>query len=124
MKRLRTRLRAFIPALVIGCAVVASCWSAGALARKRRVNGARASLPAMSAKREQVDERAAHALRAGMPALQSLAFEANDGQADPAVKFLARSGRHQLLLMSRSVVVRSLKGSVGIEFARASDSSK
>src|SRR2546425_12683295 len=114
MKRFHKRIRVVIPAHVILAAVVASCWSAGVLARKERVHGARASLPAMSAKRELVDERAAHALRAGMPALQSLAFEANGGQADPAVKFLARGGRHQLLLTSRSVIVRSLKGSVGI----------
>src|SRR5204863_5982351 len=56
-------------------------------------------------------------------ALQSLAFEANDGQTDAAVKFLARSGKHQLLLTSRSVVLRALNGSLGIEFAGASDSS-
>ena len=46
-------LRALIPALVIGIAVVASCLTASVLARKERVNGARASLPAVSAKREQ-----------------------------------------------------------------------
>jgi hypothetical protein len=57
-----------------------------------------------------------------MPALQSLAFEANDGQADAAVKFLARSARHELLLTSRSVILQSPKGSVGIEFAGASAS--
>src|SRR5205814_1315236 len=92
--------------------------------RKERLDGARASLPAMSANREPIDGRAAHALRAGMPALQSLAFEANDGQADPSVKFLARSGRHQMLLTSHSVVLGSLKGSLGIEFAGANHSSK
>src|SRR5438093_1515777 len=103
MKQSRRRIRVVIPTLVIGIAVVASCWSAGVLARKERVHGARASLPSMSAKRKQVDERAAHALRAAMPALQSLAFEANDGQADAAVRFIARGRGHQLLLTSRSV---------------------
>jgi uncharacterized repeat protein (TIGR01451 family) len=75
----------------------------------------------LNAKREPT-ERVADGLRAGMPALQSLAFEANEGQADAAVKFLARSARHQLLLTSRSVILRSLKGSVGIEFAGANAS--
>src|ERR1043166_8602439 len=116
MKRFHKHFRALIPALVIGVGLIASCWG--------RLDGARASLPAMSAKREPVNERATPALRAGMPALQSLAFEANDGQADAAVRFLARSGSHQLLLTSRSVILRSIRGSFGIEFAGASDSSR
>ncbi len=110
--------------LAFGVAVLASCWDSGVLARKEHLDGARASLPASSAKREPIDERAAHALRAGMPALQSLAFEANDGQADAAVKFLARSGSHQLLLASRSVILRSTTGSFGIEFAGANESTR
>jgi aldose sugar dehydrogenase len=125
MKRINNRRsRVLIPALVIGVAILASCLSASVLARKARLDGARASLPAMNAKREYLDERAKPALRAGMPALQSLAFEANDGEANASVKFLARSGSHQMLLMSRSVILRSFRGSFGIEFAGASDSSK
>src|SRR5204863_1016619 len=54
------------------------------------------------------------------PALQSmasfpLAFEANAGQADPSVKFLAQSGKSELLLASRSVVIQSSK-SFGVKF--------
>jgi uncharacterized repeat protein (TIGR01451 family) len=120
-KRRTLQIRALIPAILIGIAVVASCWSAGALARKGRLDRAPAPLPALNAKREPA-ERVAPARRAGMPALQSLAFEANQGQADAAVKFLARSAGHQLLLTSRSVILRSLKGSVGIEFAGANAS--
>src|SRR5436190_11192838 len=123
MKQSHKRLRALIPAVVIGVAVLASCWSAGVFARKGRLDAARASLPAMSASREPIDERAAHALRAGMPALRSVAFEVNEGQADRAVKFLARSGSRQLLLTSRSVILRSFKESLGIEFAGANYSS-
>jgi hypothetical protein len=52
-----------------------------------------------------------------MPALQSLAFEANDGQAPADVKFLARAGKHQLLLTARSLTLRSLDGPIRIEFA-------
>jgi len=59
---------------------------------------------ALSAQRQQIDERAAPDLRAGMPALQSLAFEANEGQVDASVKFLARSGGHQLQLNARSII--------------------
>src|SRR4030095_6137097 len=120
-KRRTLQIRVLIPAILIGIAVVVSCWSAGVLARKGRVDRARAPLPALNAKREPT-ERVADGWRAGMPALQSLAFEANEGQADAAVKFLARSARHQLLLTSRSVILRSLKGSVGIEFAGANAS--
>src|SRR5438093_12352118 len=63
---------------------------------------ARTSLSAVSAKREEPD-RAARASFAGTPALQSianspLAFEANAGQADPSVKFIARAGASKLLL--------------------------
>jgi uncharacterized repeat protein (TIGR01451 family) len=126
MKPLRRQFHpgALIPGLLIAIAVLVSCLSGRVLARKERLAGAQASLPATSAQREPVNERAAPALRAGMPALQSLAFEANDGQADAAVKFLARSGRHQLRLSSRSVVLQSIDGSVGIGFAGANDSSK
>jgi uncharacterized repeat protein (TIGR01451 family) len=124
MKRFHRRLRVLIATLVIGVAVLASCWSAGVLARRGRLDGARASLPPMSAKREPMDERGAHALRAVMPALRSVAFEVNEGQTDRAVKFLARSGSRQLLLTSRSVILRSFKGSLGIEFAGTNYTSK
>src|SRR5580765_8780237 len=117
MKSSSKHVRALIPTVVVAIAVVASCWSSGVLARKARLNGARASLPALPTTPEPTNERVTHAMRAGMPALQSLAFEANDGQADPAVRFLARSARHQLLLTPRSVILQSAKGSVGIEFA-------
>src|SRR5580765_2709756 len=102
MKRFHRRVRALIPTLVIGSVLLASYWNGGVSARKAHVDGARASLPAV--KREPIDERAAHALRAGMPALRSVAFEANEGQADRAVKFLARSDGHQLLLTSHSII--------------------
>ncbi len=58
-----------------------------------------------------------------MPALHSLAFESNEGQADANVKFLARTASYQLLLTPRSVNIRSQNGSVGIEFAGANDES-
>src|SRR6185436_14299632 len=113
-------VRLATPALVIALALVASCLSAGVLARRGRVDGARALLPAPGAKRAQIDEHAAPALRAGMPALQSLVFEANEGQANQAIKFLARADGHELLLTSRSVIARSRKGSVAFSFAGAS----
>ncbi|PYS75038.1 MAG: hypothetical protein DMF73_02160, partial [Acidobacteria bacterium] len=64
-----------------------------------------------------------HALRAGTPALQSmanfpLAFEANAGQADPPVKFIARAGKSALLLTPRSITVQSRK-SFGVKFVGA-----
>jgi uncharacterized repeat protein (TIGR01451 family) len=117
MNRTHKRIFPLIAALVIGIAVVASC----VLARKGRAGGTRASLPAMSSAKR--DERTAHALRAEMPALHSLTFEANHGQADAAIRFLARSGNHQLLLTSRSVILRSTKGSIGMAFAGANQSS-
>ena len=120
MNQTHKRIPTLIALLVITIAVVVSC----VLARKGSAGGARASVPASTAKRKQIDERAAPALRAGMPALQSLAFEANEGQVDPSVKFLARTGKHQLLLTARSLTLRSLDGSVGIEFAGASDAAK
>lgn len=124
LKRKRFHLRALIPAIVISIAVLASCWSAGVLARKELQHGARASLPAGFAPREPSEKRTANALRAGMPALQSLAFEANVGQADASVKFLARGGGQQLLLTSSSIILRTLKGSAAIEFAGANDSTQ
>src|SRR5438477_5497310 len=84
--------------------------------------GARASLSTASATREEC-ERSAHALRVGTPPLQSmanfpLAFEANAGQADPAVKFLARAGKSELLLTSRAIRVQS-RESFGVQFVAA-----
>src|SRR5882724_1372579 len=57
------------------------------------------------------------------PTLQSmanfpLAFEANAGQADPSVKFLARTGNSELLLTSRSITIQSRK-SFGVQFVAA-----
>src|SRR6476620_3929945 len=116
MNQTHKRIPTLTALLVITIAVVGSC----VLARKGSAGGA-ASWPAF---RPEPTERAEPALRAGMPALQSLAFEANEGQVDPSVKFLARTGKQQLLLTARSLTLRSLDGSVGIEFAGASDSAK
>src|SRR5215831_606765 len=110
-------VRALMPVLVIGVVVIASYFGAGVSADKER---AVASRPTMSGQHAPSDKRAARALRAGMPALQSLAFEKNDGQADTAVKFLARAGDHDLLLTARAVIARSRAGSVGFTFAGAS----
>jgi|GEM_PF-260838 len=118
MNQTHKRIPTLIALLVITIAVVVSC----VLARRGSAGGARASVPALSAQRQQIEERAAHDLRAGMPALQSLAFEANEGQVDASVKFLARSGGHQLQLNARSIILRSPRGSVGIEFAGANGS--
>src|SRR6266403_1833214 len=57
------------------------------------------------------------------PAFQSmanfpLAFEANAGQADRSVKFIARAGKSELLLTSHSVTVQSRK-SFGVRFVGA-----
>src|SRR5438128_9886343 len=51
-----------------------------------------------------------------------LAFEANAGQADPSVKFIARAGKSELLLTSRSLTVQSRK-SFGVKFVAANASS-
>src|SRR4051794_23385369 len=104
MNQIHKRIPTLIALLIISIAVVASC----VLARKGHAGGARASLPTVSAKRAPSDQRAAPAWRPAMPALESLAFEANEGQAVPNVKFLARAGKHQLLLTARSVALRSL----------------
>src|SRR6478672_13621196 len=118
MKQSHKKVGSLVPSFLVLSAMLAACWCAGVWAHKERVDGARA----LSAKRKQIDERAAPALRAAMPALQSLAFEANEGQVDSSVKFLARSGGHQLQLTARSIILRSPRGSVGIEFAGANGS--
>src|ERR1051325_3078041 len=117
MNQTHKRVPTLIAGLLISIAVVASC----VLARKGSAGGARASRPTLNRNLEPGGAR--DKVRAGMPALQSPAFEANEGQADANVKFLARSGRHQLLLTPRSVNLRSQNGSIGIEFAGAHDSS-
>jgi uncharacterized repeat protein (TIGR01451 family) len=85
-----------------------------------RTIGARTSLSNVTAPVEEA-EGSSNALRA--PTLQSmanfpLAFEANAGQAEPAVKFLARTGNSELLLTSRSITVQSRK-SFGVQFVSA-----
>ncbi|HBB97153.1 MAG TPA: hypothetical protein DC054_17385 [Blastocatellia bacterium] len=119
MKRSRNRnnsrvaVTAFALALVLGLVVFAPI-------KIERAIGARTSLSTASATGEEY-ERSSHALRA--PTLQSmanfpLAFEANAGQADPSVKFLARAGNSELLLTSRSITVQSRK-SFGVQFVAA-----
>src|SRR2546421_7047849 len=119
MKRSRKRQSLALTIIVLGIAI--GLWSASLTVHKACADGARASLPAMSAEREPT-ERAAHALRAEMPALRManfpLAFEANAGQADPSVKFLARAGKSELLLTARSITVQSRK-SFGVQFVAA-----
>ncbi|HYW71090.1 MAG TPA: SBBP repeat-containing protein, partial [Pyrinomonadaceae bacterium] len=118
MKRSRKRIRALIPPFLIVIAAALSGW--GVLARRGRADGARVSRPAINTRS---DERAGHGLRAGLPALQSLAFERNEGQADAGVRFLARGAGHQLLLTPRSVVARSQEGSVAFTFGGSSAAS-
>src|SRR3954471_22583569 len=108
MNQTHKRIPTLIALFVITIAVVVSC----VLARKGSAGAARASLPALT---REPAEGAAPALRTGMPALQSLAFESNEGQVDPSVRFLARSGDHQLQLTARSIILRSPRGLVGIE---------
>src|SRR5438270_7993234 len=92
--------------IMVGTLAFASSWSAGALARKVRASRSIFSRFALIA---DGDVRAP---MAATPALQSmanfpLAFEANAGQAERSVKFLARAGNSELLLTSRSVTVQS-----------------
>ena len=106
---------AVIPAAIIAVAIVASSWSSGGLAEKQ-ADRARAPLPVPILR---IDERASNALRAAMPALQSLAFESNIGQSSASVKFLARGGANELLLSSNSFAIRSSRGSFNISFPGA-----
>src|SRR5438045_639301 len=128
MKRSRNRnnsriaVIAFALALALGFIVFASGWSAGVFARKARAARSISSHFAVIADR---DVRAPIANSHALPAdtLKSmaslpLAFEANAGQADPSVKFLARAGKSELLLTSRSITVQSRK-SFGVQFVAA-----
>src|ERR1043166_7908667 len=121
-----SRKRRSLALTIIVFAIAIALWSARLTVHKACADGARASLPALSAEREPTGA-AAHGLRAEMPALGlanfPLAFEANAGQADPSVKFLARAGRSELLLTSRSVVVQSRK-SLGVKFVGSNAASK
>src|SRR5207253_5048308 len=110
--------------IVVGAVAFASDWSAGVLARKARAARSICSRFALIAdKNVRAPVANSHALRAGTPPLQSmanfpLAFEANAGQADPSVKFLARAGKSELLLTSRAVTVQS-RESFGVQFVAA-----
>ncbi|MFN2578127.1 MAG: CHRD domain-containing protein [Pyrinomonadaceae bacterium] len=82
-----------------------------------------ASVSAVSAERKECER----ALPAKAPKLQSLgnfplAFEANAGQADPAVRFIARTARSVLLLTSHSATVRS-RELFNVNFAGANPAS-
>src|SRR3954452_19905942 len=99
-KRQYSRIAIVVSALAIfaGVIFVTNTYFAG----KAHADGARTSLSAPKVKREE-EERAAHGLRAEMPALQtiansSLVFEANEGQADSRIKFLARAAGAEMLL--------------------------
>jgi uncharacterized repeat protein (TIGR01451 family) len=108
------RLRGPIAVFVITFGVVALCWTTVALAWRDSATGSRKPLPGLDD-----HEPTTHAVLAGTAALQSVAFEANEGQADAAVKFLARAGGNQLLLMSRSVIAQSRDGAVAFSFGGA-----
>src|SRR5260370_36291782 len=48
-----------------------------------------------------------------------LIFEANAGQADPSVQFIARTPAHTMLLMRDGVVLKSHTGAARIQFSGA-----
>ena len=118
------RIHALILVLTISLLVIASCLSAAVLARKRQSANVAVAAPATSGNPEPNLDRATHGMPPKMLALQSLAFETNEGQADETVKFLARTGRHQLLLTSDAAILRSPQGTIRIEFAGANESAK
>ncbi len=116
MKRSRLRKPFFLA--IVAAAITSALiydWGAGVLARKSGVR-ARASLPAMSAKREQ-------------PALESfanlpLAFEVNQGQSDSRIKFLARESGAALQLASHQVTLQFSQSALSFRFAGANVSPK
>jgi uncharacterized repeat protein (TIGR01451 family) len=118
------RIHALILVLTISLLVIASCLSAAVLARKRQSANVAVAAPATSGNPEPNLDRATHGMPPKMLALQCLAFETNEGQADETVKFLARTGRHQLLLTSDAAILRSPQGTIRIEFAGANESAK
>src|SRR5205807_440627 len=139
MKRSRNlrslRIAIFVSAFAILFGIIgsASDWNAVALARKpstvrNAAAGARESLSAMNAEREPT-EPAAHTLHARMPALQSianlaLAFEANEGQSDSRIKFLARESGAALQLASNRVTLQFTQAALSFRFLAANASPK
>src|ERR1043166_7684941 len=126
MKRPRRHKPLFLAIIASAIAIAVHDWSAAVLAHKKSSVGARASLPATSVQREQ-PEHAPHALRAKMPALQSLAnhplaFEANEGQADSHIKFLAREAGAALLLASNQAILQLSQSALSFRFAGANGS--
>ena len=98
-----------------------------------RANGARTSLSAFAQQSQQF-ERASHAVRAGMPTLQAapalqqfanfpLAFEANQGQTDSRIKFLAREGGGELQLAENSVTLQFKRSALSFRFDGANGTS-
>src|SRR5271155_1287384 len=69
-----------------------------------RVGGA-PTASASTANREQLRQQAMHKI-AGLP----LYFEANRGQVDPSVRYLARSGRYSLFLTDDAAVFSLIGG--------------
>src|SRR5215831_13318581 len=99
---------------ILGIVAFASVWHTGVLAGKQATHG-------LVHDHGQATE--SQAFRSAMSPRQSivnlpLAFEANTGQADAPVKFIARAGRSNLLLTARSIEVES-EESFGIKFAGA-----
>ena len=90
-----------------------------------RVKGTGTSLSALAPQSQQA-ERAAHAVRAGMPALQTLAnfhlaFEANQGQTDQRIKFLARAAGGELQLSENSITLRFKRSALSFQFDGANE---
>ncbi len=108
--------------IVVGAVAFATNRSAGVAARKALAARSSSSRFALTADKDvRAPVANSCAFRAATPVLQSmanfpLAFEANAGQANPSVKFLARAGKSELLLTSHSVTVQSRK-SFGVKFA-------
>src|SRR5256885_16546035 len=116
MKRTRRRTTFFI-AIVASIIFVTfvSNW---------RASGARTSLSAFGPDARN-SERAARALRAEMPALPPtlqqfanfpLAFDANQGQTDQRLKFLARAAGGELQLSENSVTLRFKRSALSFQF--------
>ena len=97
-------------------------WSAGIYVRQAR----EARSEVGDSRNADKDIRAPLARRS-IPALQPfanfpLAFEANHGQTDPRVKFLAREGRAELQLMSSAVTLQFSRSVLSFRFAGANAS--
>jgi uncharacterized repeat protein (TIGR01451 family) len=105
------------PVIMIGCAIFGSIWSAGRT---------RASLATIRVKPEVPP---ADTLRGLKPALQSfanlpLAFEANHGQADSFVKFMAREAGAEMFLTSNGATLQFAQAGLTFRFKGANSSPK